>query len=688
MNYKVCCFNGRILILFEAPSQYKFVKDTVNYASLRQSLNIYPNFIQQISIQLEELYKTYNNIVCILYRSESIMMNNFPNGVKNNITYYIYHTDLYDCKIDDTFYDELLSHLVDNVKMTPYVSQVFLQSLRNGFNKHDPRINDTIAEYNLQTHHDDLDEIKRMVLNLRSDQKQRIETLVSKNSTFNSILPNMLLLNVTNCIQQESLSIKHSDSLKSENVQLNAAPSSSSSLPTIEMDDDDNMDFDVGNDDVTSSSTSIVPPPSASASSSSSSNGECSDKFMSYINHCTKFKQHYYYCSYGDVVIVEAHIQLSTFNSLVLKNIILAFWVNKHVGVDQLHVYLYIDAKKFKYFSKIHIRGKILQYVVRKECYALNPEKTQIHYNIDFGEAKIFSTASMVVTNVRLSKDTFKPKIKAIQVYLIVCRLKLHIILSEWNCICKIIRIVTSPFNSKNVFYHTIVYINEYDVDFLYEFLPDIGMNSTPCLCNGTHYSADEKLPHSQKLWLTRPCVEILFHTHFDWTILKINSDFYRKPYAADIYKLYDIFEAGKTKDAKLLNSPVFRATIENLTTFKFFHETGLLYPFESSGREELYIYTLIKMMRIVYRCLVLPLSKLEKLTLKTLIPSKFVFTYAFIDDPLTPTTSVRGPQSTRNLKSIESSERMFDTKVINVTMLMNSFNLCGSEDIENSIKY
>lgn len=168
--------------------------------------------------------------------------------------------------------------------------------------------------------------------------------------------------------------------------------------------------------------------------------------------------------------------------------------------------------------------------------------------------------------------------------------------------------------------------------------------------------------------------------------MLKIHNDFVRRPRASNIFRLYDIYEGGKLKIAHLLESKVFKTTIENITTFKFYHETGLLYPFQASGHEELYIYTLIKMTRIVYRCIVLPLTKLEKLNAKQLLPSKYPLTYAFIDDPLTPTTSVRGPQSTRNLKSIESSERLFDTKVINVTMLMNSFNLCGSESVENSI--
>nr|QXE96919.1 hypothetical protein [Drosophila-associated salivary gland hypertrophy virus] len=168
---------------------------------------------------------------------------------------------------------------------------------------------------------------------------------------------------------------------------------------------------------------------------------------------------------------------------------------------------------------------------------------------------------------------------------------------------------------------------------------------------------------------------------------MKIHNDFLRRPQALNIFKLYDIYETGKLKIAHLLDTKVFKTTIENMTTFKFYNETGLLYPFQTSGHEELYIYTLIKMTRIVYRCIVLPLTKLERLTSKNLLPSKYLLTYAFIDDPLTPTTSVRGPQSTRNLKSIESSDRMYDTKVINVTMLMNSFNLCGSESIENSIR-
>lgn len=658
MNYNVCCFNDRLLILFEAPPHYKFSKKTVNRLTLRQTVNLYPNFIQNISLELESLYKHYN-IICILYKRESLMMNTFPNGVQNNITYYIYYTDLYDCEIDNVFYDELLSHLIKNVKMTTYVAQVFLQALRNGFNKPDKRINNLIQQYDIKTHHDNLEEIKHLILNLRADQKHKIENIVSKNSTFNSILPNMLLLNVTNCIQQESLSIKHSDASKNENIQITSTQS---------------IDDDIEEDDSfnTINTKNFM---------------DDQDKFISYNNNCIKFKQHFYYCSYGDVVIVEARMQMSTFNNLMLKNIIMAFLIDENIGVDQIHVFLYVAAKHFHQFSKIRIHGKILQYIIRSN-YTLNPNKIQINYNIDFNERKIFSTAPIVIQNVKLSKESFKPKIKVLQIYLVVCKAKLHIILKRYNCICKIIRIITSPFNKCNIFFHIIVYINDYDTDFLYVFLPEIGMDDNPCLCNGYEYTLNDKLPHSQKLWLTRPCIEILFHTHFDWTLLKINNDFLRKQTATDIFKLYDIFESGKTKHAKLLNSKVFKVTIENLTTFKFYNETGLLYPFESSGHEELYIYTLIKMMRIIYRCIVLPLTKLDTLTPKNLTPSKYILTSAFIDDPLTPTTSARGPQSTRNLKSIESNERLFDTKVINVTMLMNSFNLCGSEDIENKIKF
>lgn len=661
MNHKVCCFNNRFLTLVEVPDSFKFVNATVNHLSLRQTINLYPNFIQKIANELERLYKSYR-IVAILYNTRMTMMNNFPNGVHKNITYYVYYTTMDDCVIDNVFYEELLNHLTDNLKMSYYVAQVFLQSLRHGFNKPDERISSIVSNYGLRTRHDDLDEIRRLVLNLSAEQKRKIEMFVAKNSTFDSILPNMLLLNVTNCIQQESLSIKHADA-KNDTTENEFA--SSSSLPACSSDGYENEDDEAP---------------------AQQQPQHIEHKFRSYTPHM-EFQQHFYYCSYGSVVIVDADMRMATFNSLILKNIVLAFLVAEK-KVDQIHVYLYIDERKFDQFSKIHIHGKILQFR-RHNNFVIDTRSLQISYSIDMSLPYLYSTAPLVIAHaLKSTKETFKSKVKAIQLYLIVCTRLLHKILGDWNCICKVLRIIASPYDS-SVFYHVLVFINDNDTDFLYEYLPAHGMDNSPCRCSAStqHQPPPIRLPHSQKLWQSRPCVEILFHTHFDWTLLKIHNDFMRRPAALNIFQLYDVYETGKSRIAHLLESKVFKATIDNLTTFKFFHETGLLYPFETSGHEELYIYTLIKMTRIVYRCFVLPLTKLDRLTSRKLLPSKFPLTYAFIDDPLTPTTSVRGPQSTRNLKSVESTERLFDTKVINVTMLMNSFNLCGSEDSQNAMQ-
>ena len=772
MNFNVCCFNDRIIILLEAPTYFKFVRETdVNKISFNQSLNIFPNFFQYIANDLEQLYRSCQ-VVAILYHIDTTMMNNFPNGTKKTITYYTYYTTMDDCIIDNIFYDELIHHLVGKMKMSAYVAQVFLQSLRQGFNKPDTRIDALVDNYNIQTHHDNLADIRRRVLNLSQEQKRCIETLVAKNSTFNAILPNMLLLNVTNCIQQESLSIKYADNkMDTNDIEIHEnsisspppPPSSSSSLssfskngktkkqrekrqihntitndtwentisetnkrktkitkksdqnivvdetfeqlPRMDIDDDDDDDAAAANDDninleTTTATTNVQ---SAAAAVTTTTNKL---NFQTYIKDM-ELQQHWYYCSYGSVVIVEAKILMSTFNNLIMKNIVLAFIV-KSIEVDQLDIFLYIDKEKFNQFSKIHIRGKILQYKICNRNYYIDTREITISYNIDMRIPILYSTAPLVIANTKTLKETFRSKIKLIQLYLIVCEQSLHRILNDWKCICKILRTIISPFNSQAVFHHILVYINDSDTDFLYGYLPEHGMDNQPCKCttfsttNTVATTTDDgddvgdhdminttvtTLPHSQKLWYIRPCIEILFHTHFDWTMLKIHADFLRRPTATNIFQLYDIYEGGKLKIAQLLETKIFKATIENMTTFKFFNETNILYPFHASGHEELYIYTLIKMTRIVYRCIVLPLTKLEKFTTKNLLPSKYILTYAFIDDPLTPTTSVRGPQSTRNLKSIESLERKFDTKVINVTMLMNSFNLCGSESIENTIK-
>lgn len=696
MNFKVSCFNDKFIILLEAPPSYKFDKCTVNKITIRQTINLYPNFIQRISNDLEELYKRYK-IIAILYRVETEIMSNFPNGVKKNITYYVYYTSMDDCMIDDVFYGELLEHLTDNLKMTYYVAQVFLQSLRNGFNKPDKRIKGIIEKYKLQTQSDNLQEIRNLVLNINFKQKSEIENFVAKNSTFNSILPNMLLLNITNCVQQESLSIKQSDSSGKTDNENEFSISSSSSLNQVpasnndnDNDDDDgdgddeNINISINNDD---EDEIIFETTMAQQQQQQQQQSDEHVKFKTYTKN-TIFKQHFYYCSHGSVIIVDAYMEISTFNILIMKNVIQAFLVvNK--TVNQINVFLYIDEKRFEQFSNIHIRGKILQFRVCNR-FVLDPDTTTIRYDIDLNVPALFSSAPLVISNIKSIKETFKPKIKIIELYLIVCMESLHKILQDWNCICKVLRIVTSPYH-KNQFFHILIYINENDDNFIYKYLPNFNSTgSSSCVCSTTKITeattTTTVLPHSQKLWETRPCVEILFHTNFDWTIMKIHNDFLRRQNAKDIFKLYDIFETGKLRIAQLLESKVFKVTIENLTTFKFFNETGLLYPFETSGHEEMYIYTLIKMTRIVYRCLVLPLIKIKKLSAKALMPSKFPLTYAFIDDPLTPTTSVRGPQSTRNIKSVEDSERMFDTNVVNVTMLMNSFNLCGSESIENKI--
>ena len=675
MNSKVCCFNNRFILLSEAPRTFQFNKSTANRINFRQTINLYPNFIQNISKELEDICQEYN-VVAILYKDETTIMNNFSNGAHKNITYYVYYTNMNDCIIDNVFYDELINHLTTNMKMTYYVAQVFLQSLRRGFNKPDPRIVKLIKKYNLPTCADQLEDIRNRILNMSLEKKKEIEINISKNSTYNSILPNMILLNVTNCIQQESLSIKHDASDAKNDYQLPSTSVTNTASNVCDVNEEyteKTNEESENNDENDEEDFSKNLDPS-----------QC--KFKSYTKN-SEFQQHYHYCSYGHVVIVEANMQMSTFNNLILKNLITAFLVKSYM-VDQLHIFLYIDEKRFNQFSKVRIHGKILQYTIHNN-FTINTENLNIYYNIDFNIPKLFSTAPLMISQTKNIKESFKTKVKNIQIYLIVCSNILHKILSDWNCICKILRIITSPYDGK-LFYHTLVYINENETDFLYEYLPNNGMDNNPCVCLNNieiNQKTIEKLPHSQKLWTSRPCVDILFHTHFDWTILKIHNDFLRRQNVHNIFELYDIYENGKSRIAQLLESKVFKTTIENMTTFKFFNETGLLYPFEKVGQEELYIYILLRMTRIVYRCMVVPLLKLERLTPKNLLPSKFMLTCAFIDDPLTPTTSVRGPQSTRNLKSIEVQDKMFDTRVINVTMLMNSFNLCGSESIENSIK-
>lgn len=725
MSYKVCCFNDRLLVLLEVPPSFKFDRpENCNCVELHQSLNLYPNFIQKIARDLERLYKTHK-IVAILYRCNTTMANNFPNGIKRQITYYVYYTTMDDCVIDDMFYDQLLTHLTGKLGMSYYVAQVFLQSLRHGYNKPDQRIDNLINKYQLQTHSDNLADIRQRVLNLTSEQKRKIETLVTKNSTFNSILPNMLLLNVTNCTQQESLSIKYMESKNGNDHTMPQPSQQQPPPPQPPNDDDDDVDDvndyddiveDNGNEeysDIISTTIDDIVTTTTSSQQQQQHIGDANMKFKSYLGGCRNdanfnFQQHTYYCSYmcGKCVIVSINITHVTFNMLIMRNIALAFYIVS-TTVGHMNVYFYIDKSKFDQFAKIRIRGKILQYTIHDDNFSLDPRNVEINYRGGAAAAinftgrkleKLFSTAPLVVLNTKSMKDSFKTKIKIIQLYLIVCKTKLHCILENWNCICKVLRIITSPYNNGKVFYHILIYINELDTEFLYNYLPTNGMDNSPCLCDDDDDDdANEgaaastatnilKLTHSQKLWLSRPCIDILFHTHFDWTIMQIHNDFLRRPNSRNIFRLYDVFETGKLEIAHLLETKVFKATIENLTTFKFFHETGFLYPSETSGYEEMYIYTLIKMARIVYRCIVLPLSKMETLVAKTLIPSKFPLTYNFIDDPLTPTTSVRGPQSTRNLKSIESSDRLFDTKVINVTMLTNSFNLCGSESSENTI--
>lgn len=666
MNFKVCSFNNNLLILIEAARHFSFTNNTVNRISFRQTFDVYPNFIQSIAVELANVLKDYR-VVAILYSVESIKMNNFPNGVKQTVTYYVYYTTMDDCLIDNVFYDELLTHLTQNLKMSMYVAQVFLQALRHGFNKPDKRIDAIVSEYNLQTHHDDLSEIRRLVLNLNVKQKMQIETLVAKNATFNAILPNMLLLNVTNCIQQESLSIKHSDG--KEDGDSDHMPISS---------------YDCDDEEIQIENTIIDDNDAASKDLSSGGIIECEQNYKTYVPS-TEFHQHYYYCSYGRVLIVTTVLQISTFNRLIMKNLIAAFRVISTI-VDEVHVHLYIDQSKYDIFSKIRINCEILQFKIIENDYIIDFNQFPINYNIDMSVPLLYGTAPLVIANTKLLKDAFKTKVKVIQLYLVVCEKKLHRIMTERVCICKILRILTSPYNNV-ILYHTLVHIHETDTDFLYKYLPSIGLDGTPCNCIENHDANLLVVPHSQKLWQMRPCIELVFHTHFDWTILKIHSDFMRRTTVTDIFGLYDVFESGNLKIAHLLETKIFKCAIENMTTFKFYNETGQLYPFHTSGYEELYIYTLIKMTRIVYRCIVMPLMKLDNLSAKNLLPSRYVLTYAFIDDPLTPTTSVRGPQSTRNLKSIETSDKMFDTKVINVTMLMNSFNLCGSESSENTIR-
>lgn len=656
--------------MIEAPQSFSFSDSSpTNTVTLRQTFGIYPNFIQAIACDLEQVCQRYH-VCAILYQMDATMISNFPNGVRKTITYHVYYTALDDCRIDNVFYDELLGHLTGTLRMSPYVSQVFLQSLRLGFNKPDARVDNLIERYGLHTQHDVLDEIRQLVLNLTQEQRRRIETIVAKNATFNAILPNMLLLNVTNCIQQESLSIKYADTQDQKTLlDLGCDVSTSSTI------DDDIEDNDDADDDDNAIEIGDI-----AAADNSSSNDQKFKRFMPEID----FNQHYYYCSYGgrSVVVVEANIQLGVFNTLILKNLI-AFFLVLTMEVDQLHIVLYIEKSRFQQFSKTRILGKILQYRIRNSSFELSDE-LRIDYDIDMNVPRLYGTAPLVVANTRYIKDSFKSKIKATQMYLIVCGRALRRFMTDWSCICKILRILMSPYDG-NTFYHVLVYIHDADVHFLYDYLPKHGLDGEPCRCSNADKARDlATLPHAQKLWLLRPCVELQFHTHFDWTILKISNDFARRPDAKNLFQLYDVFESGKLKIARLLDTKVFKSSIENLATYKFFSETGLLYPFQ---HEELYALTLVKMYRVVYRCILLPLTKLDKVTAKSLLPSKYQLTSAFIDDPLTPTTSVRGPQSARNLKSVENSDKMFDTKVINVTMLMNSYNLCGSESIENSIK-
>lgn len=692
MNFRVCCFNNRFLLLLEVSQSFNFGHCHVNEVKLRQTDHLYPSFIQNISIELEKLCQTCK-VVSILYQTRQTMRSNFPNGIEKIIRYHIYYTAREDCDIDNVFYDELLDHLMIKMRMSYYVSLVFLQSLRNGFNRSDSRVNKIISENALQTHHDYLSEVRRLVLNLTVKQKKTIEIIIAKNSTFNSVLPNMILLNVTNCVQQESLSIKHSDNgevsrnngIDSTNHVNQSSLDESYNLNTVlknNIDDDELTENDIDGDvEMTTDGEQYYEQPATDAFVMNKN-----INFKSY-GEDTEFQQHFYYCSYKSVIPVKAELQLSTFNNLIAKNIVVAFFI-KRMNVDQLTIVLYVEETKIEKFSKIRVRGKILQYI-QYPRYIMDTQL--LNYDIELTVGRFCSTAPFLMRDSKSLKDTFKSKVKLIQIYLILCTERLRIILKDWRCICKVLRIVRSPYNENDIFLHTLIYINDSDTDFLYKYLPENGMDSKPCRChitNGISLLLDNNLKHSQKMWLSRPCIDIHFHTHFDWTIQKIHNDTLLSPNSSNIFKLYDIHESpNKLQIAHLLDTKVFKTTIENMTTFKFYLETGLLYPSQTIGNAQRYVYTLMRMTRVVYRCIVLPLMKLEKLSSKSLLPSKYTLTYSFVDDPLTPTTSVRGPQSARNLKSVESDEKLHDTNVTNVAMLLNSYNMCGCQSIENVIK-
>lgn len=673
MIWRLCVFQQRYIYLFQSFEENIFVNN-FNTISFRHS-EFHPNFIAQIAPVLQQQINIGRPIRALLFYKDSTLLHTFDNGMSSRIMYYAYATNEAELAIDNFIFDELRTYLKSTNTMSDFILDVFLATIHNGFIQPDERVENILSKVNLPAEHDNIERLRNAILSMPHSKLVSIGNMISKNASFGSMLPNMLLMTETNCAQQESLSIKYDSSSSKSKDQTTQAVT-----PTKYDDDMDEVTSKDDDDDYDEEEEVC---------------GDATvENFHTYsMDVGFEFKNNHYYCSYHGVqlFVVETTITQTLLRILIQKNFVIAYRVIWS-KLDAVCVWLYVNEEKSKQFINMKYKRELIQFTRIEHEDVADASLLQYRYDSSMSAGgNLYSAAILKVKLFTIPKDSFNMKNKLVEIYVVVCPQLLQRILLNWHCIAKIVRTVTCPIRKIN-FLHVILYVDSTSVSemqLLTDFLPK---NGEMCRCAWDEEENTRMYKHAEQLWLTRPCSQIMFHTYFHWIIERINQQLQQRlqtqPDGVNLFQLYDINETDERgRIANLLEHRTFKVAIKNMVTFRFYHSSGSLYPIDTE-RHELYILTTMKVTRIIYKCVVKNILKLDKFTPKTIVSSKFTFHNTTADDPLTPAVSERAPQYMRNIVNTRNPSQSYSTNVINVCMLMNSYNLCGSEAVENEIKF
>ncbi|AMB48718.1 nucleocapsid protein [Glossina pallidipes salivary gland hypertrophy virus] len=604
--------------------------------------NIYDSMVMYW-VQIEKIPIEY--LHCIIYSSKNKLLSSFSNGQQEEINMIAYYWS----NSEQIRLNEILVNakpILLKKGMPADCVDIYLQSLSHGLMGKNENVEKLKEKYNLtNVKADDISILKSRLENLSDTQINRICASIYKTKVNQTIMPNALLFNESNRVQQQSLSIKKSS-------------------------------FINDNDDNNFENYHIV------------RNGDNLDINLQ-VHHA-------YVATSNKFYIVQMCINMQRLEMLILKNLIVAI---KFITIELPYYYvqLLINSDFFFEFSLLNNKGVIYQFVIidnnfiRPNIYFYND------FNLNCKEWQ--SIIPLQLKKMSLTKETLTGNTTRIEIYGIFCKRILCKLMNNYDVIVFIKRIIRYPLNENICFYHAILYIDKRNLIILSEFLPYEGMIS----CNQCEQFANENVTTiTHAIWTTRLCCEILYHTYFDWIYAALQDELinwqekYPDKKCSNLCELFaEDYSDHQLRIAHLIKKPIFQIYLKNIINFKYIRGYNDLYPTNS---EDILSYVLItmKMHANLTRDLIIPLLEIndEKKFTSTLMRNN-IFKIKMTefdgnnDGPLLSATSVRSCERMRNaVPNKDNNGGLWQTNIVNLSMLLNNYPLSANDSYNNCINY